>query len=53
MRYAHRFWEIFGVPADRWGDMPYADFLWMRAAVDDHERMMQQETRRDARAVGK
>jgi len=34
VNYAHDFWDLFGVPADRWDDLPYDDYLWMKATAD-------------------
>lgn len=45
MKYAHLFWKLFGVPADRWDGLVYDDFLWMKATADDYERRQKEAAR--------
>lgn len=46
MTYSHSFWELFGLPILDWDQLPYGDFLWMRAAADEHGRQQKEAAAR-------
>lgn len=49
MRYVHLFWKLFGLPITAWDDLPFGDFLWMKATADRYEAALKQQEREAAR----
>lgn len=46
MKYAHLFWELFGCPVTAWDALSYGDFLWMKAAADDHQQQQKEAAKK-------
>lgn len=49
LKYLGRFWSTFGVSWADWDRLPYGDFLYMQAVVDQQvaeERAAEREARR-------